>query len=459
MISQVILKNLIRNEVYCRKVLPYVLDEYFFVESERIVFGIIRDYIHKYNLIPNTQVINLEVFEKPNINEHIKKECKTLVDSFDDVVADLQYISDITEKFCQDRAIELGIHKSLEILENKDKKLDKGAIPGILADALGVSFDSHVGHDFLDDWQKRFDFYHATEERVPFDIDFLNKITGGGLPRKTLNIILGGVGVGKSLVMCHMAAANLRLGKNVLYLTMEMAEERIAERIDANLLDVPIGQLKVLSQPMYENKINKLKEKLVGKLIIKEYPTASAGADNFRFLLNELKLKKRFVPDVIYVDYLNICKSSRVRYSSTVNTYLYAMMIAQELRGLAIEQNVPIITGTQLNRAGFTDSDPGMEHTSESFGVPAQADLLLVITSNEELAGLGHLAWKQIKNRYNDPNMFMRFHTGVKRDKMQLYNLDQPLPVQQNQGPIAVPDIPIMDISNKFTKEAFKEFS
>lgn len=427
MIEKLILSSLIVNEDFARKVLPYVSPEYFQVQSERITFEVIRNYIHQYNKPPTIEAIKVDLFNRGDLNEHLKTECQGIIKDFDFEAQDGEWLVNNTEKFCQDKAIENGLYKCIEILQDKEGKsnLDRGSIPKILSDALAVSFDTHIGHDFLDDWLTRYKFYHTHEARIPFDIELLNKITDGGLPRKTLNILMGGVGFGKTLMMCHMAASNLLIGKKVLYITLEMAEERIAERIDANLLDIPVNELKLMQETLYEKKVSRLREKTPGKLIIKEYPTAQAGADNFRHLLNELKLKKNFIPDIIYIDYLNICKSSRVKFSSSMNTYVYVKMIAEEIRGLAVEFNVPVVSATQLNREGFTNSDPGMEHTSDSFGLPATADMLLAMVSNEELIALNQLSIKQIKNRYGDLSTHTRFHVGCDRRKMRLYNIEE----------------------------------
>jgi len=459
MLVPLILSNLICNEQYARKTLPHLHSEYFSIASERAVFEVIGAYIHKYNKIPDVQTVKLELYNKSNLNEHVKKECQDLLLNLNKDSSDLDYLVDQTEKFCQDRSIELALHKSIDILTEKDGKLDRGTIPKILSDALAISFNSSIGHDYIDDWATRFDTYHREEERVSFDIDILNKITNGGLKRKTLNILLAGVYAGKSLCMCHMAAANLLAGKNVLYITMELSEEMVGERVDANLLDIPINQMKEIPRKIFENKIKKLKDKIAGRLKIEEYPTGAAGADNFRYLLNELKLKKKFIPDIIYIDYLNICKSSRIKYTSNVNTYLYVMTIAQEIRGLAVEYNVPIVTATQLNRQGFTDSDPGMEHASESFGTMAQADLVLVVLTNEELESLNQISIKQVKNRYNNPSYYKRFLLGCDRNKMRLYNLNNEINPEPQQENVSVPDIPVMDMSLSKEKGKFANWS
>lgn len=423
MIERTILSNLLYNEEYLRKVLPYIKLEYFHNQNEALVFKLIGDYLIKYNTVPSKQalVVDLSLLQN-DINENIYKETDGVINALSQEPFDIQWLLDNTEKFCQDKAIYNGIHKSIEILDDKTGKLAKGSIPKILSDALAVSFDTHIGHDFLEEWEARYDYYHNTEEHIDFDIDILNKITNNGVTKKTLSILMGGVGFGKTLMQCHFAAANLVKGKNVLYITMEMAEEKIAERIDANLLNTKVNDLVLLPRDLYEKKIKKIKEKTVGKLVIKEYPPTTAGADNFRHLLNELRLKKKFIPDIIYIDYLNLCKSSRLKFSGDL--YTYVKTVAEEIRGLAVEFNLPIISATQLNRGGFTSSDPGMEHTSESFGLPATCDNMWVIITNEEMASLNQVMFKQIKNRYNDPNSPLRFIVGCDRSKMRLYNAE-----------------------------------
>jgi len=447
MLVPVILSTLINSERYLRKILPHLQPDYFQNQSERVVYEIIRDYVQTYNTIPNQQTIRLELFNKTNLNEHVKKECQELVSNFETTNDEnIDYLIDQTEKFCQDRSIELALYKSIEILQDKDNKLDRGAIPKILTDALAISFDPHIGHDYFEDWEKRYEGYHAVEERVPFDIELLNKITNGGLPRKTLTVLLAGIHVGKSLTMSHMAAGNIRDGRNVLYITAELSEEMVGERIDANLLDLSIDQLQTLPYDMYQTKINRVREKYAGNLKIKEYPSAAAGSDHFRYLLNELKLKSKFIPDIIYIDYLNICKSSRIKYNGNVNTYLYVMTIAQEIRGLATEFNLPIVTATQLNRTGFTNSDPGMEHAAESFGTMAQADLVLVLTTNEELEQQNQISVKQEKNRLMNKSYYKRFLIGCDRMKMRLFDLDNSIVnPDSNVSPAPVVDAPIMD--------------
>ena len=424
-LDHVIFSNLIQNEEYGRKVIPFLKEEYFSHHSDRVIFDLIDSYMKEYNAFPSKEALMIDLSNKDGINEQTFKECKDVISSFTyDPDTKLDWLVDKTEEFCQEKAVYNAIMKSIEIIDGKDSKTSKGGIPQILTDALGVSFDSHIGHDFLDDAESRYDFYHAKELRVPFDLHYMNEITQGGLPKKTLNIILAGTGVGKSLAMCHMAAANLSAGYNVLYITMEMAEERIAERIDANLLDVTVDDLKLLPRESYNKKIERLRSKAKGKLKIKEYPTASAGSANFRHLINELKIKKNFIPDIIYIDYLNICMSSRIRNGANVNSYTLVKAIAEELRGLAVENNVPIISATQTTRGGYSNSDVGLEDTSESFGLPATADFMFALITSEELEDMGQIMVKQLKNRYSDPGINRRFVVGVDRSRMRLYDVE-----------------------------------
>ena len=438
--EQVIFSNLIFNEEYARKVIPFLKEEYFVDYTNKTLFKLIDSYSKKYNSFPSKEALVIDLTNKEGINEDTFKKCKSTIETFDkDENTKLEWLLDKTETFCQEKAVYNAIMKSIEIIDDRSGNLTKGSIPQILTDALGVSFDSHIGHDFIDDSDSRFEFYHTKKSRIGFDLEYFNKITQGGLPKKTLNIILAGTGVGKSLAMCHFAAANMVAGLNVLYITMEMAEERIAERIDANLLDVTLDDLKVIPKDSYEKKMERLKRKVKGKLVIKEYPTACAGSANFRHLLNELKIKKNFVPDVIYIDYLNICMSSRIRHGSNVNSYTLVKAIAEELRGLAVEHNVPIISATQTTRSGYSSSDVGLEDTSESFGLPATADFMFALTTSEELEELGQIMVKQLKNRYNDPSTNRRFVLGVDRSKMRLYD------VEQSAQDDIMDDRPVMD--------------
>jgi len=421
-----ILKHLLNDDDYLRKTLPYLKAEYFSDRSELTLYKTITGYVDKYNKSPTREALNIELEEIGNLSDDEFKKCSQLVSELViDQPEDSDWLVDTTEKFCQEKAIYNAIMNSISILDGDDTKKDKGAIPELLSDALSVSFDPNIGHDFIEDAESRYDFYHKVEERIPFDLEYMNKITKGGLPKKTLNIILAGTGVGKSLAMCHMASANLLEGKNVLYITMEMAEEKIAERIDANLLNVTLDELKDLPKAIYDKKIERVKGKTSGKLIVKEYPTASAGTGHFRHLINELKLKRSFVPDVIYIDYLNICMSSRIRGGAQVNSYTLVKAIAEEIRGLAVECNVPIVSATQTTRSGYSNSDVGLEDTSESFGLPATADFMIALISTEELEDLGQIMVKQLKNRYGDPNTYKRFVVGVDRAKMRLYDVEQ----------------------------------
>lgn len=418
-VEKLIFSNLVYNEDYGRKAIPFLREEYFHDAADRTIFTLLYEYVEKYNSFPSKEALGIDLANK-SLGEQTFKQAKEVIESLSAEETKLSWLLDQTEKFCQEKAIYNGIMQSIQILDDKTGERAKGSIPKILSDALGVSFDTSIGHDFLEDSDSRFEFYHSKEVRIPFDLDYFNKITGGGLPRKTLNIALAGTGVGKSLFMCHCASANLLRGLNVLYITLEMSEEKIAERIDANLLDIPIQELGTISQEMYEKKVSKLKEKAKGKLIIKEYPTACAGSGNFRHLINELKLKKNFIPDVIYIDYLNICMSSRLKAGANVNSYTYVKAIAEELRGLAVEFNVPIISATQTTRSGYSNSDVGLEDTSESFGLPATADLMFALMSNDELADRGQMMVKQLKNRYSDPNYIKKFILSIDKTKMRL---------------------------------------
>jgi len=427
-LEQTILKNLIYNEEYLRKVLPFLKSEYFTDRSDKTLYNEIASFTETYNSTPTVEALVLAVKERRNLSDEEVEKCESYLQEIEKTKGEeskVQWLVDKTEQFCQEKAIYNAVLGSISILDGKDKTNDKGSIPKILSDALAISFDNSVGHDYLENSDERYDFYHRKEERIPFDLEFFNKITKGGLPNKTLNIALAGTGVGKSLFMCHVAAGCMVQGKNVLYITMEMSEEKIAERIDANLLNVTIDDLVSLPKDLYDKKINKLREKTVGKLIIKEYPTASASSIHFRTLLNELNLKKSFVPNIIFIDYLNICCSSRIKAGANINSYTYVKSIAEELRGLAVEFGVPIVSATQTTRSGFTSSDPGLEDTSESFGLPATADLMFALISSEELEEMGQIMVKQLKNRYNDPTHFKRFTLGIDRSKMRLYDIEQ----------------------------------
>lgn len=423
-----ILKNLIYNETFVKSVIPFLKSEYFTDNNEKIIFSKIDDFISKYENTPTYESLVIDLNNSSNIREEELKGCVEILSeirSDKDEQVDGDWLIAETEKFCQERAIHNALLESIQIIDQKTKTTkDKGSIPTILSDALAVSFDNHIGHDYIEDYANRYDFYHRKEEKIPFDLDFFNKITKGGVALKTLNIILAGTGVGKSLFMCHLAASSLNQGKNVLYITMEMAEERIAERIDANLLNVDLNDLVKLSREDYERRMQSLISKTNGKLVIKEYPTASASVLHFKSLLNELYLKRKFKPDIIFVDYLNICCSARLKYGANVNTYLYVKAIAEELRGFAVEYNVPIFSATQTTRGGFTNTDPGLEDTSESFGLPATADFMFALVSTEEMEKLNQIQVKQLKNRYSDPNQNKRFVIGIDRGKMKLYDVE-----------------------------------
>ena len=426
MIESTILSGLLHNEEYVRKVIPFLKDEYFDDYNEKLVFNEIRTYIDAYNGIPTKEALRIAIGESNKLNEDQFKAANSVVSNLSyDEGTDLEWLIDKTEKFCQDKAIYNAVRQSILVLDGKDSQHDKGAIPELLSKALGVSFDSNIGHDFLDNSQERYEFYHTKEDKIPFDLEYMNKITKGGLSRKSLSIALAGTGVGKTLFMAHCAAANLMEGLNVLYITMEMAEERIAERIDANLLDVTLDDLRMLTREVYTSRIGRVKTRTHGKLVIKEYPTASAGSAHFRHLLNELKLKKNFVPDIIYIDYLNICASSRMKMGASVNSYTYIKAIAEELRGLAVEFNVPIVSATQTTRSGYSNSDVGLEDTSESFGLPATADFMFALIASEEMEALGQIMVKQLKNRWGDIGNPKRFVVGIDRNKMRLFDAEE----------------------------------
>jgi replicative DNA helicase len=420
-----ILRNLLYNEEYIRKIIPFLKSEYFEDTNQKIIFEEILSFVQEYNQPATKEVLCIEVEKRKDINDTSFNEILQLISSLDDVPTEFDWLVNTTEKWCRDRAIYLALMESIHIADGKDEKKNRDSIPSILSDALAVSFDNHIGHDYLQDYEERYNSYHRKEEKISFDLEYFNKITGGGLSNKTLNICLAGTGVGKSLFMCHIASSVLLQGKNVLYITLEMAEERIAERIDANLLNIPIQDIVDLPKQMFENKINNLAKKTQGTLIIKEYPTASAHSGHFKSLLNELALKKSFKPDIIFIDYLNICASSRFKGGNNVNSYTLVKSIAEELRGLAVEFNVPIVSATQLTRSGFGSSDPELTDTSESFGLPATADLMFALISTEELEGLGQILVKQLKNRYSDPTIHKRFVVGIDRAKMRLYDCEQ----------------------------------
>jgi len=424
-VETTILRNLLFNNDYCRKVLPFIKNEYFENLHEKVVFEEICKFIVAYEKLATKEVLLIETEKRTDITEDTYKTICDYVSKLDNNDVDYKWLVDTTEKWCRDRAIYLALMESIKIADGQDEKKNRDAIPSILSDALAVSFDNNIGHDYFKDFERRYEFYHQREEKIPFDLEFFNKITKGGLPNKTLNIALAGTGVGKSLFMCHVAASVLLQGKNVLYITLEMAEERIAERIDSNLLNINIQDIESLPKMMFESKVNSISKKSQGTLIIKEYPTASAHAGHFRALLNELSLKKSFKPDIIFIDYLNICASSRYKGNSNINSYTFVKAIAEELRGLAVETNVPIVSATQTTRSGYGNSDVELTDTSESFGLPATADLMFALISTEELEQLGQIMVKQLKNRYNDPTMNKRFVVGIDRAKMRLYDVEQ----------------------------------
>ena len=460
-VETTILGNLLQNEEYTRKVLPFLKTDYFTNNDEKIVYDTVSGFVTKYNTLPTKEALSIEL-QEVKINEEEFKETMELLDEISkdtEEYTDLSWLLDTTEKFCQDKAIYNAVVESISILDNPKSNQGKGAIHEILSDALSVSFDPHVGHDYLDDSDDRFDFYHRVEEKIPFDLEYFNKITKGGLSQKSLNICLAGTGVGKSLFMCHVASACLSQNQNVLYITLEMAEEKIAERIDANLLDIAVDDLHALSKDMYDRKIENLRKTTKGKLIVKEYPTASANVNHFRALLNELNLKRSFVPDIIFVDYLNICTSSRIKTGANVNSYTYIKSIAEELRGLAVENKIPIVSATQTTRSGYSNTDVGLEDTSESFGLPATADLMFAIISTEQMEELGQIMVKQLKNRYNDPTVNRKFVVGIDRAKMRLFDVDQAAQdelVDNGQED----DKPSFDVATngKFKKRDFSEF-
>ena len=423
-IESTIIKNLVSDDTYVRKVIPYIKPEYFNEYSDKILFDIINNFVVTYGQTPTKEVLSIEVDNRKDLNEDSYKQLQVKIDDIDNTEVDSQWLLDSTEKWCKQRAVYLALLDSVKIADGQDEKRTEDAIPSILQEALAVSFDDHIGHDYIEDYADRFDFYHRNESKIPFDLSLFNKITKGGIPNKTLNVALAGTGVGKSLFMCHMAAASLLQGKNVLYITLEMAEEKIAERIDANLLNVNIKDIEDLPEQLFESKVTRLAQKTNGKLIIKEYPTASAHSGHFKALLNDLSLKKSFKPDIIFIDYLNICASSRYK-GALVNSYTYVKAIAEELRGLAVEFDLPIVSATQTTRSGYGSSDVDLTDTSESFGLPATADLMFALISTEELENINQIMVKQLKNRYNDINLFKRFVVGIDRAKMRLYDCDQ----------------------------------
>jgi hypothetical protein len=450
MLEEIIFSHLLFNEEYSRKVIPFLKNEYFQTRTNKILFELIDGYVKTYNVVPSKEALNTKLQSLDNISEDDFKSCGELITKLEaDLKTSVDWLCDQTEKFCQEKAVYNAIMDSIKIIDKKDKKRGTGSIPEILTEALSVSFDTNIGHDFIEDADSRYDYYHVREEKLQFDLEYFNKITKGGLSKKTLNIILASTGVGKTMFMTHCAAHHLTLGKNVLYLTMEMSEERIAERIDANLMDVTIDDLKELPKDAYDKKMVRIKGGTKGKLIVKEYPTAAAGSAHFRHLLQELRIKKSFKPDVIYVDYLNICSSARMKMGGAVNSYMYIKAIAEELRGLAVEFDVPIISATQSNRDAYNSSDVGLDNTSESFALPATADFMFALISTEDLEGLNQILVKQLKNRYDDPSSNRKFVIGVNKAKMKFYDVEQSAQKDILDGPKTKhSDKPVMDNSS-----------
>ena len=456
-IERTTLTQLVNNEQYARKVLPFIKKDYFSDKTEKTIFEEITKFVDRYNKIPTQTSLEIEIQSRKDLNETEYRKVVEVIKTLESTDVDFDWLVDTTEKFCKDKAVYNAIVEGISIIDGKDKNRNADAIPSILTDALAVGFDNSVGHDYLLDSDSRYEFYHTVEEKIPFDLDFFNRITKGGLPPKTLNIALAGTGVGKSLFMCHMAANCLSQGKNVLYITLEMAEERIAERIDANLMNISMEDLHNLPKKMFDDKITKLMSKTNGKLIVKEYPTASAHSAHFRGLIKELAIKRTFKPDIIFVDYLNICASSRFKGATNVNSYSYIKSVAEELRGLAVECNVPIMSATQTTRSGFTSSDLGLEDTSESFGLPATADFMFALISNEEMEELGQILVKQLKNRYNDPTMNKRFVIGIDRSKMLLYDVQ----IKEQDDLVDSGQEPVFDktsFGTKFKDNKYEDF-
>lgn len=448
-----ILSNLVFNEEYCRKVSPFILPEYFQDHPEKIVIEQILQFFNKFNKPPTKEILKIELNSKDNISQTELVDINSIIDNLSNENTNDKWLFENTEQFCKDRAVYNAILNSIKIIDGRDDKRSQDSIPNILAEALAVSFDKNVGHDYLNDANERFEFYHKKEDKISFDLDLMNKITAGGLSRKSLNVILAGTGAGKTLFMCHCAASTLMQGRNVLYITMEMAEERIAERIDANLMNLDISELKVIDKKTFDTRLNKVYSKTRGKLIIKEYPTAGAHSGNFRALLEELKIKLNFTPDLLIIDYLNICASSRIRMGSSINSYTYIKSIAEELRGLAVEYNVPILTATQVTRSGYNSSDVELTDTSESFGLPATADLMFALIRTEELDELNQVMIKQLKNRYNDPSYYKRFVLGIDKNKMKLYDVEES--AQKDISDSGQDDKPPIDKGNKYSDFKF----
>lgn len=459
-IEKTILQNLIHNEDYMRKVIPFLKSDYFLDNIDKLVYSHTNEFINKYNALPSKDALVISIQNDKKVGEEEYKNALDFIDNLSNEKPNEEWLVTETEKFCKDKAVYNAILKSISIIDGKDKERTQDGIPSILQEALGVCFDNNVGHDYIDNSSDRFEYYHRVESRIPFDLDFFNKITNGGLPNKTLNVVLAGTGVGKSLFMCHVASSVLTQGKNVLYITLEMAEERIAERIDANLMNVTLDQLKELTKPLFDNRIEKIKNKTQGKLIVKEYPTASAHVGHFKSLINELQLKRNFRPEIIIIDYLNICASSRFRAGANVNSYTYIKAIAEELRGLAVEMNVPILSATQTTRGGYGNTDVELTDTSESFGLPATVDFMFALIASEELDQLNQILVKQLKNRYNDPTLNKRFVIGVDRAKMKLYDLEQSAQRNLSDSGIKLNEEKLdnYDLSSVFKKPA-RDFS
>jgi replicative DNA helicase len=457
-IEDKILSNLIENEEFSRKVIPFIKMEYFSEKNDRVVCEEIVKFFGEYNRSATKDILRIELAKRKDLSDKELVDVDALINSWNNEKVSEKWLMDSTEKFCRDKAIYNAIFSSIKIIDGQDKTHNQEAIPHILSDALAVSFDNHVGHDYIEDADERFEFYHRVEEKLSFDLDLFNKITKGGLSKKTLNIVLAGTGVGKSLFMCHLAASTLLQGKNVLYITLEMAEERIAERIDANLMNITMDELKVIDKNVFDTRLQKISKKTQGRLIIKEYPTASAHSGHFRALLEELKMKKDFKPDLIVIDYLNICSSARLRVGANVNSYTYIKSIAEELRGLAVEHEVPIVSATQTTRSGYDNSDVNLTDTSESFGLPATVDFMFALISTEELEELNQIMVKQLKNRYNDPSLYKRFIIGVDRSKMKLYDVEESAQKGLSDAGQPKDDVPLFDKTN-FGRSAKPDFS
>jgi len=455
-IEQTILKNLIQSEEFTRKVIPFLKSEYFTDSSEQLVYQLTREYFDKYTKSPTVEALLINLDKNTSSPDKVVESARQLIGNLEQAdESPIEWVVNETEQWCKDRAIYLAVMSSIDVLDKKSQR-STGEIPDLLKDALSVSFDTHIGHDVLEDADARFEFYNKEEEKIPFDLEYFNKITKGGLPNKTLNIVLAGTGVGKSMFMCHQASSCLLMGKNVLYLTMEMSEEKIAERIDANTLNIPIKEIPDLSQKQFTTKIDRLKNKTAGKLIVKEYPTASAHVGHFRHLLQELDIKKDFRPDIIFIDYLNICASYRIRPGAGANSYTLVKSIAEELRGLAVEFDVPIVSATQTTRSGYGSTDIGLEDTSESFGLPATADLMFALITSDELEDLDQMVVKQLKNRYNDPTIFKRFVIGVDRSRMKFYDVEQEAQEELIDSAEVNDDTPIFDKGQSSKYSDFK---